>query len=786
MIVTKGKSAYTNKIAQTKTTFDDFFKTLKKPVIRKDKDGPYFILAKFKSNVRLASNTQEYYGAAIDLDDTPLSLDEIRLKFKRYEYVIYTTFNHKVKGDRYRLILPYKKPVKPEQHVKAMLVLLSTLGADAVDMSSKALARPMYLPACTQANKKHFFYCENESRRRYDARKAEITPDIQFELDQSVVHKEKFDANDVYSEGGRNEAMTRLVGKFIKNGMDRNTILSSAEAWNDRNCEPPLSDDDVQTIVESVFNGHKRNSEDGGWGYDEVLRRIRAVDDPAGNYESMMSLLARSSKDLKTSQRELLLRELAKRTKMPLSVIRTELRDQTHDIAMKKDDAVEEKLESSSGDLTQEFIDWVYLSRDHKVINTHTGLVYKPEGFNAVFSPKVEKSTMLGVLLKYGCIKTADLIQFNPSENSVFRKDHINYANTYIQPEVFGIEGRVSTMMRHMKYLIPDDIERKCILDFIAFLIQKPGEKVKWMPIIKGYKGIGKSLIADKIIVPMLGRANVKPVTSKLIKSDFNSWQLDTQLVVFHELKVGDTRAEKLALTDSLKEFITEDTMLAHRKGLDPYPVDNYTNVMGFTNHEDAVLVTPDERRFVFIRSEAEKRRPKYYKRLVKWLESHVEEMFYFFENRDLKTFDEQTPVETAYGLEIKGASEMWPSNVINDMMADPKHPFITQGCLTWQDIVFYIQTMSSGRDVQVAENLQSPSSSQSFILNNCLREKGFRRWSNNGNASSRLRIHGKQHPVWIAPGFVRYLQGNLKVKKILEKKEPATEFNTEDVSGEE
>jgi putative DNA primase/helicase len=61
--------------------------------------------------------------------------------------------------------------------------------------------------------------------------------------------------------GARNDTLTRIVGKWISQGLDRETVLLAANGWNS-NLDEPLSDKEVLTTVESVFRTHERNHPD--------------------------------------------------------------------------------------------------------------------------------------------------------------------------------------------------------------------------------------------------------------------------------------------------------------------------------------------------------------------------------------------------------------------------------------------------------------------------------------------------------------------------------------------
>ncbi len=758
VIISLGQSVYRNRIKQQEISVKDLFRKLSLPDIRTEKDGAYFIFASFTKNIRNAVNVDKYYGATIDLDNTPLAISEVQELFKKYLYCIHTTHSHKApgKGVRYRLVLPYRTPQSPERHVNTLLHIINMLGMDNVDLSSKALSRPMYLPACPKKREKYFKFVANEKGRPFNPDRIKLDPSLQWELEQNNLpgQVEPLDINKEISEGERNESIARLVGKFIHNGMDLGLIEQSAIVWNATNCVPPLSDKDVKTIVKSVYKAHKRNSKDTGWGYDELVRRVKESKEPKRDYDLLINLISGSHEKLKQSQIELLIRLLRQKTEIPLNLIRSELSAAIAEKKGIKEEEEELNTQKSIKDLKKEFTDWVYLRKDDKMYNSVNGLVYKVEGFNRMHSSMIEKGAMHSLLLKFKSVKQADMLQFNPSEERVFKTDHIIYANTYVPPELFPMPGNVRPMLKHFKYLIPDERERNIILDFMAFIIQKPGEKIRWMPVIKGSKGIGKSIIAELILAPLIGMSNFKPVDSKAVRRDFNSWQLDAQIVCFHELKIGETRKEKKALTDSLKSFIADPTIQAHRKGLDEYTVLNKSNVLGFTNHEDAIMITPDERRFCMIRSEVMPKSINYYNRLTDWLKSHKEEMLYYFTERDISCFNYSTAPETEYTKEIKDSSQMWPTSILVDALGDDQHPFNTVGAMTWEGIVNFIRSESVGKDMMVADNLIKATSSQGYLLINALREMGFRKF-NVGN-TDRVRINNKLHRVWVAPRSVR------------------------------
>ncbi|NEI02402.1 phage/plasmid primase, P4 family [Rhizobium leguminosarum] len=64
--------------------------------------------------------------------------------------------------------------------------------------------------------------------------------------------KERVASSTYIREGQRNDQLTSFVGKLLHSGVDAGDLLPSAIVWNQRHCEPPLEEEEVRRVVESV------------------------------------------------------------------------------------------------------------------------------------------------------------------------------------------------------------------------------------------------------------------------------------------------------------------------------------------------------------------------------------------------------------------------------------------------------------------------------------------------------------------------------------------------------
>lgn len=787
----KGSSVFRNRITLHEYTISQLFRELRKPVVRPKKDGPYMVLAEFQNlqkpakgekfpySIRNSANLVKYHGAVLDLDDAPLELKEIGPLLPDCKYLIYTTFSHQLpskhneKGhepqNRYRLVIPYDNPQTPDNHKLLIAYIASRIGIENLDLSTDAISRPMYLPAVHPSNRDDF---EVEVRTKAPLLRTTLTAQEKFEISEMIDESgqndaKKFDINEeVYEGQGRNDAACKLVGRFIQTGMDNDTLVRATEAWNEANCVPPLRKKELHTIIKSIVDGHGKRS--GKWGFDELKRRV--AESTTEDFEQVLKLIAHADRSAITNaKREILLRDLSRRLKLPIGALREELKQ--HEILDEEveSDEEEKRERKTTKELRQEFKEWVYVSSLDKLYNTRNGILYRTEGFNRMHQSKLDKGTVLPLLLKYNCIQQADRLEFAPGEEEIFTNNFTVFANTYRKPNLAPIYDSVKLMLKHFRLLLPDKHERDMILDYIAYLCQHPGKKVLWMPIIKSTKGAGKSIIVEKIIPAVLGEHNVRLVKSRKVKADFNAWQLDTQLVVFPELKIGTTRKEKLDLTEELKEVITDGGMQASRKGIDDYDVKNKVNLFGLTNHEDAILITPDERRFFMVRSEMKLQSRDYYNKLHTWLDENPEAIYHYFLYRDIEEFEPHFLPKNKYTDEIKQGSYMWPQSIVAEGLNDSQHTFNNDVACTWGMLVNYVRDNSAGRDAMECDNLTHPSSSQSYRLVNALKDSGFRKYESR-KGHNRVRVNGALHTVWLTPaGVEKYAKGQLRRAAIME-----------------
>jgi hypothetical protein len=198
--------------------------------------------------------------------------------------------------------------------------------------------------------------------------------------------------------------------------------------------------------------------------------------------------------------------------------------------------------------------------------------------------------------------------------------------NTYIPIETRRVAGDPAPFLGHLAKMLPDENDRAILLNYMASLVQNPGVKFQWWPVIQGVEGNGKTLI-DRVMTHCVGGRYshlVNPDAMAKSGNQFNGWVQGNLYLGIEEIYVQNRRD----FLDSFKATVTNDRVPIERKGVDQGTGDNRINGIMFTNHRDGVPVSVDTRRYAILytaqQSEADlyawgMMTPDYFPKLYDW-----------------------------------------------------------------------------------------------------------------------------------------------------------------------
>ena len=273
-----------------------------------------------------------------------------------------------------------------------------------------------------------------------------------------------------------------------------------------------------------------------------------------------------------------------------------------------------EVVEVKHEDFKQEggFADWAFLTRRGAFYNIFTGEECKTQAFNLAYGrdvpevqdgDKITRPSASRYVMHFIDGRTAYDTLYMPSALSVgsmfFERDGVQYVNSYIPTWVPKVDpnwrdgSAWKVCDAHLKMILPNDYN--AVLQWMAFNVQNPGQKLLWAPIIKGIQGDGKSTLA-RMLGAAMGHSNVRQIGPESLQSDFNGWAEGSCVGVLEEIRVkGHNRHDAM---NKLKPLITNEIIEVVRKGQDGRNIPNTTNYMALTNHEDALVLDADDRRW--------------------------------------------------------------------------------------------------------------------------------------------------------------------------------------------
>jgi hypothetical protein len=137
---------------------------------------------------------------------------------------------------------------------------------------------------------------------------------------------------------------------------------------------------------------------------------------------------------------------------------------------------------------------------------------------------------------------------------------------------------------------------------WIAYLVQHPGEKIKWaLCIVSEIEGTGKGLLA-RIISKIKGHYNVNENANfKHLINNHNTLLVGKEVIVLNEISLGDFKS-KAEGSNSLKNFIADDFYTCNFKNKPMVVLPNLTNFILFSNDPRVIAANAGGRRYHFSR----------------------------------------------------------------------------------------------------------------------------------------------------------------------------------------
>ena len=266
--------------------------------------------------------------------------------------------------------------------------------------------------------------------------------------------------------------------------------------------------------------------------------------------------------------------------------------------------------------------DWIYDTGDDRFFNTDRKIAATQQGFNAMYDREAltkkdvldgktsGTSTASALALNLYRITTVTGRRYEPGRDAIFHEPDGTFANTYPEHEIPEIPEKliprdkknVERVKRHITHLLPNEHEARMFLDWLAWIVQNPGQHANYAILLQGVEGDGKSFFAE-MLRAVMGVSNVTMLNAHIFESDFTDWCVGQCVVCVEEVRLIKA-TNKYEVINRIKPIITNRIIEVHPKGKPVYDAKNTSSYLLFTNFKDALPLDDDGRRFLVLFSQ--------------------------------------------------------------------------------------------------------------------------------------------------------------------------------------
>jgi hypothetical protein len=201
-----------------------------------------------------------------------------------------------------------------------------------------------------------------------------------------------------------------------------------------------------------------------------------------------------------------------------------------------------------------------------------------------------------------------------------------------------------------------DEQKEKALWDDIAFIFQKPNNRLKHAIVLLGDEGTGKNTLTD-LLCDLCGedysQRNINNINEIIGDVGTRSLLSYRKIVVGNELRSNEHG--KLD-SDGMKSRITEDFYNVRDLFENPLNVRNVNSYFLLSNNFDCLKIGENDRRYFILRMNEEHRQDKaYFNTLYKSFTKEMKEhLFNWLLRRDLSNYEQNTVLETEEKQELK------------------------------------------------------------------------------------------------------------------------------------
>lgn len=212
-----------------------------------------------------------------------------------------------------------------------------------------------------------------------------------------------------------------------------------------------------------------------------------------------------------------------------------------------------------------------------------------------------------------------------------------NYLNEWRGFTVQPVAGSVDPFLALLARLVPEVDAQRYVSAWLAHLVQHPEIKMHVsLAFWSLEQGVGKNLLFETVL-EIIGNAHATVIGQPELTGDFNGWANRRVFVIGDEVSSTDRRQD----ADKLKGMITSPTVRVNEKYQPAREVPNLMNFIFFSNHNDALFLDDQDRRFFVWEITAARLPEQMVQGFVAWRnDGGLAALLHFLQSYDIKNFN--------------------------------------------------------------------------------------------------------------------------------------------------
>tara|TARA_R100000656_G_scaffold4114_2_gene5897 strand:- start:703 stop:2955 length:2253 start_codon:yes stop_codon:yes gene_type:complete len=275
----------------------------------------------------------------------------------------------------------------------------------------------------------------------------------------------------------------------------------------------------------------------------------------------------------------------------------------------------------------------------------------------------------------YGTERVKSVVYDPINENRVV-DNHFNLFRRCDHPQASGEEPE--EYLRHVEHILPDEDDRELFHDWTAFKLQNPSKRsYMYLMLTDGVFGIGRS-VTGKILAQVF-QAGVNAINFNVFTGKthtWTDWKDQSQLIIIEEIKDDSNNyVDAVRAYEEIKANCDVDVTQVeiHKKFQSPRQAYAYYNVLGFSNHPDAIRIPDDDRRIYVAKNTSNKRTNDEYAAIHGVISNPqaVADIYHWLINRDVSQFDSKTPPMNAAKQRMFEMTQTSNERIIGQMVEE-------------------------------------------------------------------------------------------------------------------